>query len=453
MKPNNITILYLTIFFFLAACHDKDLLSENTDSSLLTINSVENAQALLDNTSVIRETPGLGELSADDFYLDDTLANSQVELNAYTWQADIFQGQTLYGDWAIPYKQIFFANSIIEAIPKFSGSAKPEAINNIKGSAKFIRAYAHYNIALEFAKLYSQTAATDPGIPLRLSADHEIRSSRASVEATYNQIINDLKEALPLLPATIDDNRKNRPSLAAGYALLARVYLTMADYAQATLYADSCLKLHANLIDYNSIPANSLLPFTPNNAEVIYQSSLLSTIGLFYQDNFVVDTTLYNSYDLSDLRKSIYFTTNWQGKAILKPGYSGGPIKFSGLATDEILLIRAESNARLNNTSEAMNDLNTLLGKRWNTGSFVPFTAASSAEALDLILAERRKSLISRGLRWIDVRRYNLDNRGIDLTRLLNGKKYTLSAGNNRFVLPIPPDVIASLPEMPQNPR
>jgi hypothetical protein len=454
MKAQKIIFYSITILYLFSACQEKKLLNENTDSSLLTINSVENAQALLDNTTVTRETPGLGELSADDFYLtDSTATHSIVELNAYLWKSDLFEGQTLYGDWTAPYKQVYLANSILEAMPKLTGTATEEEVNHIKGSALFIRAYAFFGLVLEFANLYGPNAGTDLGVPIRLSSNPDIRSDRATVKATYEQILIDLKQALPLLPDSMDKNRKNRPCLAAGYALLARVYLTMADYAQAKLYADSCLAIHSSLMDYNAISASSVLPFTANNEEVIYQSCLLSTISLFYQDNLLVDTTLYNSYGPNDLRKSIYFGFNNQGSAVLKPGYTGNQVRFSGLATDEVLLIRAECNARLNHTNDALTDLNNLLAKRWKDGTFIPLTASSANEALLLVLAERRKSLVSRGLRWSDVRRLNRENRGIYLKRVLNGKEYTLPPGDNRWLLPIPPDVLSSVPGMQQNPR
>lgn len=451
MKLLNVIICSIVIHPVFISCGDKHLLSENTDSSFLTINSVEKARALLDNTTHMRETPALGELSCDDYYLSDsTPTNNIVELNAFFWKADIFEGRPLIGDWVKPYNQIFYANSVLEAIPKISGTR--EEVDQIEGAAKFIRAYALFGVVLEFANLYSSTAATDLGVPVRLSPNPEIPSSRATIEATYNQIINDLKQAMLLLPASIDNNKKNRPSKAACYALLSRVYLVMGDYTSARVYADYCLELHANLIDYNSLSTSSMAPFPANNEEVIYQSSLLSSITLFNQSNFLIDTTLYRSYAAPDLRKEIYFSTG-QNSTILKTGYSGSVFKFSGLATDEVILIRAESYARLGMKEEAMADLNKLLIKRWKTGTFVPLAAGSSTEALNLILVERRKSLVSRGLRWIDIRRLNRDNAGISLKRLMNGKEYTLSAGDPRYVLPIPPDVISSVQGMLQNPR
>ena len=92
------------------------------------------------------------------------------------------------------------------------------------------------------------------------------------------------------------------------------------------------------------------------------------------------------------------------------------------------------------------------MSKRWKTGTFNPFTASDPTEALALILQERRKELLMRGLRWMDIKRLNEEGAGISLSRRLNSQLITLSPGDPRFALPIPEDVIA-LSGMQQNPK
>ncbi|WP_343609398.1 RagB/SusD family nutrient uptake outer membrane protein [Chryseobacterium oranimense] len=112
----------------------------------------------------------------------------------------------------------------------------------------------------------------------------------------------------------------------------------------------------------------------------------------------------------------------------------------------------AECKIRLNRVEEGMNDLNNLLIKRWKTGTFVPITANSQAEALDIVLKERRKELLIRGLRWPDLKRYNRDGANITLTRTVKGQTYTLPPNDLRYAIAIPEDII-TLSGMPQNPR
>ncbi len=126
---------------------------------------------------------------------------------------------------------------------------------------------------------------------------------------------------------------------------------------------------------------------------------------------------------------------------------------FSGLATDEMFLIKAECLARKGRITESMDLLNGLLIRRWNkTKVYVPYIATGSADALRIVLLERRKELMMRGLRWMDVKRLNKEGANITFTRTLNGKLYQLSPNDLRFALPIPEDVI-SLSGMEQNKR
>src|SRR5690606_18453219 len=169
---------------------------------------------------------------------------------------------------------------------------------------------------------------------------------------------------------------------------------------------------------------------------------------------YAVDRSFYKSFSENDLRKSIFFRENVDGSFYYRGGYTGVlNMMFSGMTNAEIYLMRAECYAREGKISEAMNDLNTLLQNRLDhTHPIIPVTASSKEEALELILLERRRELMFRGLRWPDIKRLNKDGANITLTRIVDGKTYTLPPNDNRYALPIPEDVI-QLSGMPQNPQ
>ena len=112
----------------------------------------------------------------------------------------------------------------------------------------------------------------------------------------------------------------------------------------------------------------------------------------------------------------------------------------------------AECKVRMNKIQEGIGYLNALLVKRWKTGTFVPITANSQVEALDIVLKERRKELLIRGLRWPDLKRYNRDGANITLMRTVKGQTYSLPPNDPRYAIAIPEDII-TLSGMPQNPR
>ncbi len=295
------------------------------------------------------------------------------------------------------------------------------------------------------------SSATDLGIPLRVDPNFNGISKRSDLKETYNQIIRDFKEAANLLPEV--PIHPMRPSKSAAYGWLARTYLSMRNYDSALVYCSKYLDRHSDLIDFNLLNPSSNSPIASFNKEVAFHTILKSPVS---SSQIRIDSNLYNSYNNNDLRKAIFFRPNGNGTFRFKGSYDGssaGASPFNGIATDEIYLTKAECLARLGNTDASLVDLNTLMGKRWkNDGSWIPFTTSSSSEALTIILSERRKELIMRGLRWMDIKRLNKETPSIVLKRQLNSETFTLAPNDLRYALPIPEDVI-TITGMPQNLR
>lgn len=444
----NIPIALVVLMF--AGCAKK--LELKPDSQLLLPETVKDFESMLDNTTIMNLTSALSQMSADEYYIP-TVANFQALTNpvvksTYIWQADIFEGRTQVRDWTEPYGQIFICNSVMDILAQQVIDNDAEK-KRIKGWALFNRAYAFYTLVSIFAKAYEPTTADkDPGMPLKLSSGVTEIVPRSSVQRTYEQIIADVLASAVLLPQNIPATQKNRPSKIAAWALLARVYTSMRKYGEAEVYADKALALYPTLTDYNTLtihPTQS--SFTGyNSPEVIYftrnenaqYSATTYSSGALYG----VDTALVNLYSASDLRKGVYFRINANGNYAMSKGINTTTYPFTGLATDELYLIKAECLARKNKKDDALSYLNTLLRSRYKTNTFTDIQAASATEALDKILVERKKELIWRCIRWTDLKRLNLEGRNIVLTRKLGNDTYTLEPNSPRYVLPIPDDEI-----------
>lgn len=451
-------ILVAILCLFQLSCK-KDWLDVKPNKSLVVPATIKDYQAILDNNTSSSlfnfKQESLNEVSAGDFYLLyntwQTLVNAQ-ERNSYLWSADVFAGESCF-DWNNAYTRILNENIVLEGIAQVAfDQSNKTAWNNVQGTALFYRAYDFFCLEQQFGQPYDpNTAVTDLGIPLRIVSDINFRSTRATVKETYDKIISDLLAAESMLPATA--LYPTRPGKVSVFGLLSRVYLSSNNYDKAFLYADSCLQIANQVLDYNTISTTATTPIAKFNKEVIYHHSL-SAYSAFNNSSpgLIVDSNLYNSYASNDLRKKIFFKTT-AGKVTYKGSYSGTTTFFGGIATDEIYLNRAECFARKNNATSAMNDLNTVLSKRWLSGTFVPFTAISADDALSQILTERRKELIFRGIRWSDLRRLNKDPKfAVTLKRVFNGQTYTLLPNSNLYTFPIPPDEIA-LTGIQQNPR
>lgn len=449
MKQIFVTILLCASVTVLSC---KKFLDVRPDKKLVLPSTIEDLQALLDNYDRMNTScSSLGEVTADNYYVTAPAWKSFPiwDKNAYIW-ADEMQIKSLPNDWSVIYDVVYIANVVLENVDKIKPDTRQERLESIKGAAHFFRAKSFQEAVFTWCKVYNrQSAETDPGIPLRLNSDFNEISVRASVQQTYDQIISDLLTAIQLLP--LQAKHVMRPSKPAAYALLSRTYLAMGEYAKAGLYADSCLKIVDTLIDYNNLNISNSYPIGRFSEEDIFHSRML---GLHYSlDNYYlrIDTALYNSYDQNDLRKVIFFRDNGDGSFGFKGSYDGSVDLFNGIASDEMYLTRAECLARAGKIPEAMMDLNTLLKNRWLSGTFIPVNSSNSEEVLNLILKERRKELIFRNIRWMDLKRLNREGANITLTRVLDNEVFTLSPNDGKYALPLPEDIL-DLSKMKQNP-
>lgn len=448
---------YLLIFLFLTGIIScKKYLDEKPNKSDAIPDNLTSLQAILDfYPHMNNENPSAGEVSSDDYYLTypNWTTRKEPDRRMYMWAND-HMFEPSFNDWQAAYQVIYKANTVLDNIVK--DPRNESGWNNIKGQALLFRAKSFFQIASIWCKVYDpNTASTDPGISLRLTSNFNEVSVRASVQESYDRIIQDLEESYKLLPVT--PVHVMRPSRPAAFGLLARVYLSMGKYDKAKMNADSCLQIKDELMDYNNSPyitQGSPFPFAQFNPEVIFESVIVPSSPLS-ASRAKIDSNLYNSYDPNDLRKTLFFKANTgisAGTFAFKGMYESDGGLFNGISTNEIYLIRAEANAKLGNKDAAMADLNLLLIKRWKTNTFFPFTAVDANDALNKIRIERRKELVMRGLRWMDLKRYNREGANITITRNLNGQIHLLLPNDLKYALPIPEDVIA-LSGIPQNPR
>lgn len=441
----------VVILISLHSC--KKFLDQKPNKKLVEPSTIQDVQALLDNYYTLNTfAPNIGALSDDDFYLKDDFLNSlQInDRNAYTWQKDI----ELDESWKFRYQIVLQTNLALETLNKISrNDLNRISYDNAYGGALFFRSLAFFHLAEVFAPSYdAKDAKSSLGIPVRLASDINTVNKRSTIEETYSQIISDLKMAIPLLPSK--NNLVTQASKAAAYALLSNTYLTMRNYHCAGLFADSVLQIQNSLLDYNNFDPASAAPFTQFNEEVIFFSQTAGGTSL-YTSNRKVDTTLFSLYQENDLRKWLFFQLNGENEYGFKGNYQGRPNGnlFNGFAVDEILLIRAECAARENKKEDAIKDLNTLLVKRYKVGEFITIENTSVDDVLQLVLAERRKELISRGKRWMDLRRLNKESQfEKTLARVVNGEIFELLPNSLRYTFYIPMPVIKRT-DMVQNER
>lgn len=447
MKKIAPIIFLLTIF--LGSC--EKILSEKPDGAIVTISTAEDMRAILDYiyTTNYGYIAGIGEVASDNIFIPDGNFSSlylESDRAMYYWRREPVDNYY----WSSSYGRLLAMNGILDRIDGVAMDSETYA--GIKGTALFFRAYTYFDLAQIFSVAYDPNTANEQlGPVVRNSADVNDVSFRPSLQAVYDLILKDLDEAVQLLPAT-RPIYPTRPDRTAAHGLLSRVYLSMGDHGQAYAAADAALTDYAELMDYNDYSNFTVAyPFEQFNKEVVLFNVHLAE-NITRESIARIDTILYEAYKDNDLRKRLFFTKQNDGYHAFTGDYSRNTnaLKFNGITTAELLLTRAECLARLGRAEEALSDLNYFCQFRYVRDSFEPYTYSGDQFLLQDILDERRKELVFRGLRWIDIRRIGpADFHQIE--RKLNGENYVISHDEIRNFAFMIPEIVLSRTGLPQN--
>lgn len=413
--------------------------------------------------------------SVNAFYVSDEIKVYKDEVSRIFFGPDVFANGYLWkdylynnaddndADWNNYYSQIYLCNTVIDKIDAAKGS--DELLRRTaKGEALAQRSFAYFMLVNLYAKHYNTASYdSDMGVPLYLLPDINAAKARATVKEVYEQIEKDLLVALDLVP--VKSTFSYHPCKSAIQGLLAKMYLFQGKYEQARSYADLALQANSFLYDFKDYDFMPGLPkFTGlvnfptralENKEVVWDKQnglpFVYMIAVYMSDQH---KTLYEAGD-----RRFYFADAEGGP--FGPNTHGNSLfckdRFyrSGITTPDLLLMRAECNARLSKPDLAIDDLNTLRIKRFNAGTYQAYAKnKTDLEALQLVFKERRLELFQDGWRWFDLKRLNLDVRFKQtLSRDWDGQAYSLKPEDNNYVLAIPKKVIALNSLMKQNPR
>lgn len=447
------TLLFSLIVGLALSCDS--FLSEKPSKNLVVPSELDDFQALLDaKLRGLNTSPATGLLGSDDIYLGPGAINrlQPHQVSTYFWAEEFYLPGEYDPNWSTIYQKIFYANVTLDGLAEYSASSQTEASRKaeLTASAKFYRALGHFEILTHFAPQYSPDQGDQLGIPLRTTSDVNIKTTRATLEESYQQIIRDLDEALPDLPQI--STVPTRPSQWSVHALLSRVYMTRQEYSLANEHSSQALSIKDELMDYNELNDGLPYSFEIFNPEVIFYSELITNRYATNRETYI-NPDLVELYEEGDLRVPLFFRTARVDTLYNMRGhYTGDFYPFGGLATDEVWLDFAESSIRLGDVENAKNAVNTLRQHRISSFEFQPFDG-TDAELVEYILLERRKELVFRGVRWLDLKRLNTDPAlAITLVRKFNAEQAELPPNDPRYAIPIPPDEMDFNP-MEQNPR
>ena len=390
----------------------------------------------------------LGDLTTENFAIRETMTN-YLAVDKGEFSSTEHDG-ILKNIWYWGYNCIDFSNNIISGIMRF-GQYDEKIERQHIAEAKFIRAYTYFYLLAVYGDQALLGNDNADGVVLTLDPYNGYNpdevSGRSTNIAVWNQIINDLEDAIEDLPAAVPDIQSRiRANKAVAQALLSRVYLYKGTYtdnkdelALARNLAKDVLETSGYTFSNSStefstalFPSNEYTqsgsypdPTTRSGELLFYQPSRLyiddypSGLNYYRKNTLYVPASMNDLYDEDDVRRSYLI---WRGSPSENTKDST-TMKYSGGEYNDVIYIRlaevkmtyAETLVRTENkvTSEAVNQLNDIHQRAYPDGlKPAKYTTADFPTVdsfLKELLKERNRELAYEGhYRWDLIRTNNM---------------------------------------------
>ncbi|MEN2399478.1 RagB/SusD family nutrient uptake outer membrane protein [Flavobacterium sp. MC2016-06] len=478
MKKLKIT-LSLLVLISITSCDD--FLSEKPDNRT-EIDTPDKISELLVSAYPQISYFDIAETMSDNVFdsgMATTLLKNQQNYNwlIQTETADI-DTQAFY--WDACYRAIAHANKALEAIEELGS---PSSLNPQKGEALLARAYSHFMLVSFWSQRYNPaTAGKDLGIPYVTKPETELltKYTRNSVAEVFEFIQKDIEEGLPLVTNDYKEPKFHFNKDAAK-AFASRFYLIKGDWDKVIALSD----------DLGSKPVGKLRDFASyklmavNDQRISYASSDAATNLLIVSPNSIVGRSAgSNRFYLLGARYPEIFgsATSLFGKTWLYSFYSSNSsitvflpkfyeyFKYTNvtagigepytaevlLSNDEFFLNRIEAHVMKGQTALANDELEYFLSTR-TTGyvstdkvteakvvakypviqdEYTPYYAMTPVQTsyIKAIAETRRRDFVHEGMRWFDVKRFNL----VVTHETINQPVNILVKDDNRRALQIP---------------
>ncbi|MFD1315104.1 RagB/SusD family nutrient uptake outer membrane protein [Namhaeicola litoreus] len=446
-------ITVLLLVFFMLSC-DEDFLEPAPISAVSGEDYYRNDQEL--EKGVINIYDGLqGENSTSsndnhstqvEYYLtemrsDNTRTKSQegeaAQFESYDVQA---VNGIVYDYYRSFYNVIYRANVVIENLDNASDANRAK----FEGEAKFLRAYAYFNLVRLFGDIPLIDRVVSP-------LEKEVQFTRVSASSIYDFIISDLETAV----VSLDNNYIPKASRAGAQALLAKVHLTLGNYTDAQVLLESVMQggfaLQSNFNDVFYKERNSEIIFAieylPNLSDDSqnFSAEWLNAVGRTVGVNYVTtearaaldamggERTQY-SYRQDVDQPTQYQVAKYFPNGELGPDYASDP-RLAGndwivLRYADVLLMHVEAIMAGGSSTSAAAALSSFQKVRDRAGFTDPVTSITKQELLD----ERRVELAFENQRFFDLVRFGVAQEVLSSFSVDNGYNFQ----STDLLLPIP---------------
>lgn len=348
------------------------------------------------------------------------------------------------GVWQYFYETIADANIAINA----DIASSPE-VDEYRGQAYAVRAFAHMNLLLAFGQQYVAGGDASKGIPYVTTYNEgDFYPPRDPIADVWTKIGQDFDSAVSLLDP--NNFKVTEMNYWAVRALQTRYYLYTKQYDQVKTVAEEII----NSGNFSITPAGQYVADWESGSgpESLFELAFTTTdrlgtdnIARIYRDtnygDVEVSADLYNAYDPNDVRLGLYSDDAGTYRMVGKYFDELGSDNVRIIRYAEVILNYAEALAQDPATQpDALTELTKITSNR-NEPAYTSGT-------VDNVLRERRLELAMEGHRLYDLARTGRD---IPVGDTRSYRTSTISYGDYRYALPIPDSEIRANSNVTQN--
>jgi hypothetical protein len=449
MKNIKIT-LSLLLLISLSSCDE--FLSEIPDNRT-QINTPDKISELLVTAYPNRSYAVISETMSDNVFDSGSNASNLNNEQSFNWEV-----QTQYGIdtetefWNSCYAAIAAANQALVSIDELGN---PASLNPQKGEALIARAYSHFMLVSFWANRYNPaTAGTDLGVPYVTKPEGGllVQYKRNTVKEVFDFIEQDIVEGMKYVTSDYKEP-KYHFNVDAAKAFASRFYTVKGDWDKVLEYSKELGSKPLTLRDYvgfnAATSAQKPLEYSkveqPTNLLVAYPNSIARRgyTNRFYLAANREDAILGTDTNIWGKDWLIYTSSFYENNVIIPKFYeyfkvtnvtAGIGEPFTGVvlfSNDEFFLNRIEAHVMKNQFAEANAELQYLFSLRtagYNAATdkiteaniaamypvvsneYTPFYTLTPLQTsyIKAITEARRREFLQEGLRWFDVKRFNL---------------------------------------------
>ena len=446
---------YLALFFvgaLITSCED-DFLEPALSSAINGGSYYNNATEL--ETAVVNMYDGLqgvNSTSAGDnhatqveFYLTE-MRSDNTRTKAQEGEAAQFESfaveatNGIVADYYRSFYNVIFRANLVLANLEAAGTSAAQ----FEAEAKFVRAYAYFNLVRLYGDIPLVTSLTGP-------SDTDVAYTRVASDDVYDLIQADLNTAI----SGLDNTYRTRASKAGAQALLAKVELTRGNYAEARSLLESVVatgnySLESNFHDvfYNEDNSETIFAIGYETGGIDSQNfsaEWLNAVGRTSGVNYVTadvrtafDTYGGNrtavSFRQDESQATEYQVAKYFPNGELGPQYASDPTKAGNdwivLRYADVLLMHVESILAGSNATTDAAALASFQAVRDRAGLPAPVTEVTK----DMLLNERRVELAFENHRLFDLMRMGVAQDVLSAFASTNGYGFS----STDLLLPIP---------------